>query len=119
MIDGHTVIFSGADIIDGGSGNDDIYGLGGDDDITPGAGSDKIHFDASGGNDIVHNFAVGEDTIYMHMTSKSDVSELTIYDQNDDLIIQLDISKSITPIGHAGTTLDNNSFVFTETTIAY
>lgn len=117
-IDGHSISFSGNEKIDGGAGNDDIYGLGGDDDITLGAGSDKIHFDASSGNDLVRDFIVGTDMIYMHMTSKTDISELSIYDSGNDLIVSLG-GNYITLENLAGTHLDNSTFVFTETAIAY
>jgi Ca2+-binding RTX toxin-like protein len=61
-----------AETIDGGAGADLLVGNGGNDDLTGGTGADRFHYDNQsgspfvadiGGDDTIHDFAIGEDTI--------------------------------------------------------
>jgi len=72
--DGADTINGGADVdfIFGGAGNDTINGDLGNDQLRGEAGSDVFVFQASNGNDIVHDFVQGEDTLSIQVGSAYD-----------------------------------------------
>ena len=97
---GHDVLFggSGADTLDGGEGSDRLYGGTGDDRLTGGAGADTFLFDTGNGDDIVTDFANGEDLIDLReFTEITSFADLTITSDGDDVVIDLS--------GHGGGTV--------------
>ena len=63
--DGNDRLYGGVgdDRLFGGGGNDKLHGGRGDDRLTGGDGNDRFVFDLHGGNDIVTDYAVGEDRL--------------------------------------------------------
>ena len=89
---------SGSDTLDGGEGSDRLYGGTGDDRLTGGAGADTFLFDTGNGDDIVTDFANGEDLIDLReFTEITSFADLTITSDGDDVVIDLS--------GHGGGTV--------------
>ena len=89
---------SGSDTLDGGEGSDRLYGGTGDDRLTGGAGADTFLFDTGNGDDIVTDFANGEDLIDLReFTEITSFADLTITSHGDDVVIDLS--------GHGGGTV--------------
>ena len=89
---GHDVLFggSGSDTLDGGEGSDWLSGGTGDDMLTGGAGADTFSFEIDNGNDIVTDFANGEDLIDLReFTEITSFADLTITSDGDDVVIDL------------------------------
>ncbi|MDE0538214.1 MAG: calcium-binding protein [Rhodospirillales bacterium] len=91
----------GDDTIDGGAGNDMLFGEEGDDTIHGGAGDDTLYggsgadafvFKAGHGNDTIHDFTDGEDTIRIDtvgLTGVTGFADLSIADDNGTAVIDL------------------------------
>jgi len=56
---------SGNDVITAGGGQDEIFGGAGDDTIDPGNGADILYFAAGHGDDVVNNFSVSDDVLFV------------------------------------------------------
>ena len=81
---------SGSDTLDGGEGSDWLTGGTGDDMLTGGAGADTFLFDTGSGNDVVTDFANGEDLIDLReFTEITSFADLTITSDGDDVVIDL------------------------------
>lgn len=61
----HLYAGAGNDSVDGGDGNDMIYGREGNDTITGGKGRDTFVYYTGCGNDLIKDYAQGEDTLYI------------------------------------------------------
>ena len=74
--DDNLVGSNGNDTLDGRRGDDTINGLGGDDQLYGGGGDDIFFFDRGDGDDLIHDFADGDDILVLTkfgITSKDQV----------------------------------------------
>lgn len=108
--------YLGDDILKGGEGDDDLFGMAGYDELTGGSGADKFHFDSLSDLDLIEDFNIGEDKIYLHTLEANVNISLSTYDNYT--IIQTGTNtialKDIDPYS-----LSINDFVISNTTIAY
>ncbi|MBX2866524.1 hypothetical protein KTR10_00995 [Candidatus Kaiserbacteria bacterium] len=67
---GNDELYGGAgnDSINAGTGDDDVFGSAGDDTLTGGLGDDVFYFNATGGEDVITDFTVGDDTLSLANT---------------------------------------------------
>jgi hypothetical protein len=80
---------SGDDVLKGGSGDDILVGGSGDDELTGGSGDDIFRFSGDFGDDVITDLK-GNDTIDLSaFSSITDVSQLTIIEENGDTIIEV------------------------------
>lgn len=116
--DGADLLFGGAgnDQLLGGDGADTLYAGAGDDRISSGDGSDRIVFYAGGGDDIVTDFSVEDDTLDLSAatTDFTDLASLQAASSNtaDGLLIDLGGGDSVLLSGLALSDLSGASVAF-------
>ena len=80
----------GDDILYGGAGDDLLDGGYGNDELTGGPGADVFVFAEHGGQDVVTDFRIDEDSIDLSALHGIDaMDDLTLLQQGDDLVIDL------------------------------
>ena len=96
--DGNDVLIGGAgnDILDGGAGDDNLFGGAGADILEGGTGADTFVFDVADAGlvDLVTDFTVGEDTLFIqgagsHPTVEYDAHTGLVF-VNGQVIVKLD-----------------------------
>ena len=95
----------GDDALSGGLGDDWLFGNRGDDTLAGGAGADRFHFAvASGGHDVVTDFAVGVDQLVVSGSGAASVADFltmaSLADNGDgDAVLRLGDGFSVTLLG--------------------
>ncbi len=105
---------NGADTLMGGSGDDTIYyGLGGD-TVTGGSGSDVFVLQAQNSATVITDFDPTQDTLDTRIvTGASGISDLTLIEQGEDLLITLDgINPFITLLNTNAASISASNFAF-------
>ncbi len=90
---------TGDDVLVGGAGDDILVGGAGDDELRGGAGDDTFVFAAGAGNDEIVDLRANDTIDITAITSVTDVSQLTISQSGDDVIIELPGGGSISVRG--------------------
>ena len=80
----------GGDDLSGGAGKDTLIGDAGNDTLSGGAGADTFVYSPGGGNDVIEDFAHGEDIIDLTtFTGVTGFADLTITAHGNDAVIDL------------------------------
>jgi serralysin len=105
---------AGNDQLVGGAGSDRLDGGQGDDVLNGGKGADTFVFDSGDGNDVIVDFAVGEDRICLDGLTVAEVTGLLrgAHQSGGDLVLTLDADSSITLRGVALGAIDIDDFRF-------
>lgn len=101
--------YGGNDRLVGGGGKDAIVGGSGNDVLKGGGGADVFYFWSISDQDTIVDFKQGVDKMSFFL---ADISDLGITDAGDDLIITHGEAYSVTLLGHAGTVLTVDDFMF-------
>lgn len=112
-LDGNDVLIGGGggDVLNGGAGSDRLLGQGGNDVLTGGDGRDAFVFTINSGDDIITDFARGQDIMRFNGVGFG-FGDLAATDDGADLRIETAAGDSITLIGQAGTILSASDFLF-------
>ncbi|GHF19296.1 hypothetical protein GCM10017044_12330 [Kordiimonas sediminis] len=117
--DGNDTLFSGTgnDTVDGGDGNDVLWGGAGDDLLTGGAGADVFRFNANSGNDIVTDFNISQDDLYLggtfaNLAAVKAASSTTTVGGDSGLLIDLGTDTSVFLKGLTVGDLDSMDITF-------
>ncbi|MFD0916881.1 matrixin family metalloprotease [Pseudahrensia aquimaris] len=108
----------GNDTLVGGAGADALMGGQGDDHLYGGQGPDQFRFvDANFGHDTIHDFEDGLDSIRIHSTIATQISDVTISDNGTSLAMLTlngDSALTISVLGLNGSIvfLDEQDFLF-------
>jgi Ca2+-binding RTX toxin-like protein len=112
---GHDLLFgeAGDDILNGGIlfGRDTLDGGAGDDTLTGGSANDTFVFGENSGNDTITDFARNSNVIDLTALDLA-LEDLTITQNGDNTVIELDADNSITLLNIDATTIDENDFLF-------
>jgi Ca2+-binding RTX toxin-like protein len=105
--DGDDEIYNGAgnDVVDAGGGADEIFGGPGNDTLTGGVGADTFLFFSGNGDDVVTDFAVAADLIFV----EGGRAAVTIGENADGHAVMSFADVTVTFLGVSGAELDDAS----------
>ncbi len=102
----------GNDRLDGGDNNDTLNGSLGDDFITGGTGSDLFVIQRDSGNDTITDFTSGEDLIDIQKLGHISLSDLTLTDTSNGLLVDLGDGNSVILQGVLAADISGTDFGF-------
>ncbi|GHF19291.1 hypothetical protein GCM10017044_12320 [Kordiimonas sediminis] len=117
---GNDALWDGAgnDTVNGGAGNDMFWGGAGDDLYTGGAGADIFRFKMNTGHDIVTDFNIGQDELFLDSTTLDSLAEIkaasstTTIGGDSGLLIEIGANASIFLKGLTVGDLDSMDIAF-------